>query len=138
MNTANPVIGIAMIMILAALPQVSTAEANFDSVLVHQPQAKWIDQHGTLSWKVQVVNGTSDTAYFNLFVRILDTAGFELTYTGKLMRKQPPQSIGEYKGTFVVIPEYLSQFGNVEFAIEKDEYSTRMAERAKLRKNTSR
>ena len=59
-----------------------SAEANFDSVLVHQPQAKWIDGHGALSWKAQVINGTNDTAYFNLFVRILDTAGFELTYTG--------------------------------------------------------
>jgi hypothetical protein len=134
-------IGAMIIMVIALavalFPSEAFAEANFDSVLVHQPQAKWIDQHGTLSWKVQVINGTNDTAYFNLFVRILDTAGFELTYTGKLMEKQPPQSIGEYKGTFVVIQKYLSQFGSVEFAVEKDEYSTRMAEEAKSGEATS-
>ncbi len=134
MNRITVITSLALILVVTALSQQCNAEANIDSVLVYQPQAKWIDQDGTLSWKAQVINGTNDTAYFNLFVRILDTAGFELTYTGKIMEKIPPQSIGEYKGTFIVIPKYLSQFGRVEFAIEKDGYSTRMAEAAKSRK----
>ena len=138
MRRSHIIISFAVILVLSALSKQCVAEANFDSVLVYQPQAKWIDQHGNLSWKVQVINGTNDTAYFNLFVRILDTVGFELTYTGKLMQKQPPQSIMEYKGTFIVLPKYLPQFGRVEFAIEKDEYSTRMAEMAKSQKETSK
>lgn len=138
MRRVTVITSFAVILVVTALSQQCVAEANFDSVLVYQPQAKWVDQDGNLSWKVQVVNGTNDTAYFNLFVRILDTAGFELTYTGKLMQKQPPQSIGEYKGTFIVIPKYLSQFGRVEFAIEKDDYSTRMAEAAQSHKTSSK
>lgn len=61
-----------------------------------------------------------------------------MTYTGKLMEKQLPKSIGEYKEFFTVIPKYLSQFGGVEFAIEKYENSTRVAEGAKLRKTSTK
>ena len=44
----------------------------------------------------------------------------------------------EYKGTFDVLPEYVSQFGSVEISIEKDDYSTLKAEDAKAKKKSAK
>ena len=119
---------VVIAMSLSFMSGHASAEANFDSVLVYQPQAKWIDSEGTLSWKTKVVNGTNDTAYYHVYLRILDSAGFELTYTDRIMEKLGPRSVKDHEGTFVVQPKYLNQFGSVEIGIEKDDDSTWMAE----------
>lgn len=105
----------------------ASAEANFDSVLVLEPAAKFIDNQGWISWKATVVNMTSETAYYSIFVRCLDTAGFELTKSGVLFESLKPYSLKSYAESFNLIARYWSQFGSVQISIEKDDYHTLMA-----------
>jgi hypothetical protein len=103
------------------------AEANFDSVLVLEPAAKFIDNQGWISWKATVVNMTSETAYYHIFAECLDTAGFELTKSGVMMESIKPYSLKSYTESFNLIARYWNQFGSVQISIEKDKFHTQTA-----------
>jgi len=125
MKTLRTLIAPAMIAAgVSFMPAQASAEANFDSVKVTALAAKFVDAQGWLSWKATVVNMTNETAYFNLIVRVLDTAGFELTRSGVLFQSIKPYSLGSYSESFNVIARYLSQFGSVQISVEKDDYHT--------------